>query len=201
MLRFEGMKIGFALTGSHCTLDEVFDVIKVLVDEGADIVPIMSDVVDTTDTRFGTAEQWKKKCLDICGKKPLCSIPDVEPIGPQRTLDCLVVAPCTGNTLAKLAYSITDSPVLMAAKAHMRNSGPVVLAIATNDGLGGNAKNIGVLLSQKNIFFVPFGQDNPWQKANSLIAHMRKIPETIFFACQRKQIQPILEDFLTQESS
>jgi dipicolinate synthase subunit B len=201
MLKFEGMKIGFAMTGSHCTLDEVFDVIDVLTAEGAEVIPIMSQVVATTDTRFGTADQWVKKCVDVCGREPLSTVAGVEPIGPARELDCLVIAPCTGNTLAKLANAITDGPVLMAAKAHMRNGGPVVLAIATNDGLGLNAKNIGLLLSQKNIYFVPFGQDNPWQKANSLIAHMRKIPETIFFACQRKQIQPILEDFLTEEAN
>lgn len=201
MLKFEGMKIGFALTGSHCTLDEVFDVMKAMVEDGADIIPIMSYVVTTIDTRFGTAEQQKKKCFDICGKEPLCTLVDVEPIGPQRKLDCLIIAPCTGNTMAKLASGITDSPVLMAAKAQMRNAGPVVLAIATNDGLGANAKNIGALLCQKNIYFVPFGQDNPWQKPNSLIAHMRKIPETIYFSCQRKQIQPLLEEFITQEGN
>jgi dipicolinate synthase subunit B len=201
MLKFEGVKIGFALTGSHCTLNEVFGVMKNLVEEGAEIVPIMSHVVNATDTRFGKADQWKKKCFDICGKEALCTINDVEPIGPARELDCLVIAPCTGNTVAKLAGGITDSPVLMAAKAQLRNAGSVVLAIATNDGLGANAKNIGLLLGQKNIYFVPFGQDNPWQKANSLIAHMHKIPETIFFACQRKQIQPVLEDFLTQEAN
>ncbi|MCL1791545.1 MAG: dipicolinate synthase subunit B [Peptococcaceae bacterium] len=200
-MKFEGMKIGFALTGSFCTLDEVFGVMRKLAEDGADIVPIMSHMIANTDTRFGKAEQWKQKCVDICGKEPLCSVIEVEPLGPARVLDCLVIAPCTGNTLAKLAGGITDGPVLMAAKAQLRNSGPVVLAISTNDALGANAKNIGSLMCQKNMYFVPFGQDNPWQKANSLISHMQKIPETIYFACQRKQIQPVLEDFLTQEAN
>ena len=191
-MRFDGMKIGFALTGSHCTLAEVIQIIDQLKKEGADITPIISYSVDQMDTRYGEAIYWKTKLKEITGKEPLRTIPEVEPIGPQKLFDCVVVAPCTGNTLAKMANGISDTPVLMAAKAHLRNLGCVVLAVATNDGLGTNAKNIGILLSTKNIYLVPFGQDSPINKTNSLVAHMNKIPDTILAALQGKQIQPIL---------
>ncbi|NLI92171.1 MAG: dipicolinate synthase subunit B [Peptococcaceae bacterium] len=194
-MRFEGMKIGFALTGSHCTLAEAVNVLEQLVKEGAIITPIISYAVDQMDTRFGKAEEWKEKLRKATGREPLRTIPEVEPIGPKKMFDCVVIAPCTGNTLAKFANGITDSPVLMAAKAHLRNLGPVVIAVSTNDGLGANAKNIGILLSTKNIYLVPFGQDSPLKKANSLVAHMDKIPDTIIEACQGKQIQPLLVEF------
>ncbi|HHV64423.1 MAG TPA: dipicolinate synthase subunit B [Peptococcaceae bacterium] len=194
-MRFKGVKIGFALTGSHCTLSEALKALKQLVEEGADITPIISYSVDQTDTRFGTAQYWKDKIREITGKEPLKTMSEVEPIGPKKSLDCVVIAPCTGNTLAKLANGITDTPVLMAAKAHLRNLKPVVIAVSTNDGLGINAKNIGTLLSLKNIYLVPFGQDDPLKKANSLVAHMEKIPETILMAFQGKQIQPVLVEY------
>ncbi len=194
-MRFQQMKIGLGITGSHCTLKEVIGVIGQLVNEGADVTPIISNAVDQMDTRFGKAADWKKILHEITGKEPLRSIPDVEPIGPKKQFDCIIVAPCTGNTLAKLANGITDSAVLMAVKAHLRNLNPVVLAIATNDGLGANAKNIGTLLAMKNIYFVPFGQDSPIKKANSLVAHMDKIPEAALLACEGKQIQPLLVEY------
>ncbi|MDA8228271.1 MAG: dipicolinate synthase subunit B [Desulfitobacterium hafniense] len=194
-MRLAGLKIGFALTGSHCTLNEIVGVMKQLVDEGADLTPIISFSVETMDTRFGKAKDWISQCKEITQKDPIHTIPQAEPIGPQKKLDCLVIAPCTGNTLAKLANGITDTPVLMAAKAHLRNQKPLVIAISTNDGLGLNAKNIGTLIITKNIFFVPFGQDNPRQKANSLVAHMNKIPDTVIEAIQGKQIQPLLVDY------
>lgn len=198
-MRFKGVKIGFALTGSHCTMAKAIKILKQLVDEGADITPVISYSVDQIDTRFGTADYWKAELKKITGKEPLKTIPEVEPIGPKKLFDCLVIAPCTGNTLAKLANGITDTPVLMAAKAHLRNLGPVIIAVSSNDALGINAKNIGTLLTYKNIFLVPFGQDSPLKKCNSLMAHMDKIPETILEACQGRQIQPVLVEFTSYE--
>lgn len=194
-MKLNGLKIGMAITGSHCTLHEITGVLQRLVDEGADVTPIISYAVDSMDTRFGKAEDWKRKFSEITHKDVINTIPGAEPIGPQKKLDCLVIAPCTGNTLAKLANGITDSPVLMAAKAHLRNQRPLVIAISTNDGLGLNARNIGTLLTTKNIYFAPFGQDSPVNKANSLVAHMNMIPETILLACEGKQIQPLLVDY------
>jgi len=169
---------------------------KRLVDEGAELTPIISYSVDSMDTRFGKAEDWKLQFRQITQKEIIHTIPQAEPIGPQKMFDCVVIAPCTGNTLAKLANGIIDTPVLMAAKSHLRNQRPVVLAISSNDGLGLNARNIGTLLIAKNVYLVPFGQDNPVDKANSLVAHMDKIPETILMAYAGKQIQPVLVDYL-----
>ncbi|CAA7602523.1 Dipicolinic acid synthetase, subunit B [Acididesulfobacillus acetoxydans] len=194
-MQLDGLKVGFAVTGSHCTLHEITGVMQALVDGGADVTPIISYAVDSMDTRFGKAAEWKNAFREICRKDPIHTIPDAEPVGPRKMFDCLVIAPCTGNTLAKLAGGIIDSPVLMAAKAHLRNQRPLVLAISTNDGLGLNARNIGMLLVTKNVYFVPFGQDNPTAKANSLVAHMGKIPEAILLACEGKQMQPVLWDY------
>ncbi|MDR3542422.1 MAG: dipicolinate synthase subunit B [Desulfosporosinus sp.] len=194
-MQFDGLKIGFAITGSHCTIQEVMKVMKRMVDEGADVTPIISYSVESMDTRFGKAEDWKQQLWEITNRESIHTIPDAEPIGPQKMFDCVVIAPCTGNTLAKLANGITDTPVLMASKSHLRNQRPLVLAISTNDGLGLNARNLGTLLITKNIYLVPFGQDNPQVKANSLVAHMDKVPETILMACTGKQIQPVLLDY------
>lgn len=191
-MRLQGVKVGFALTGSHCTLDEVLVEMKRVADEGAVLYPIISTSVDETDTRFGASDRWKKRIGEITDRKIIKSIVGAEPIGPEKLLDVVVVAPCSGNTLAKLANAITDGPVLMAVKAHLRNQRPVVLAISTNDGLGLNAKNIGVLLNAKNIFMVPFGQDNPAEKPNSLKAKTNLLVDTIEHALQGKQIQPVL---------
>jgi dipicolinate synthase subunit B len=194
-MQFDGLKIGFAITGSHCTIHEVLKIMKFLVDEGADVTPIISYSVESMDTRFGKAEDWKNQFREITLNEPIQSIPNAEPIGPNKMFDCVVIAPCTGNTLAKLANGIIDTPVLMAAKSHLRNQRPLVLAISTNDGLGLNARNLGTILITKNIYLVPFGQDNPQVKANSLVAHMHKVPETILMACAGKQIQPVLLDY------
>jgi dipicolinate synthase subunit B len=191
-MSIEGLKIGFALTSSYCNFSNVFPIIEDLANKGADIYPIISNAVDAYDTRFGTAEEWKNKLKDITGKELIKSIVDAEPVGPKLKLDVLVVAPCTGNTTAKIANAITDTSVTMACKAHLRNQRPLVLAIATNDGLGANAKNIGLLLNTKNIFFVPFSQDDAENKPNSLIAKFDKIEETIEAAIIGKQLQPIL---------
>lgn len=191
-MRLKNLKIGFALTGSHCTIDEVLVQVQRVVDEGADVFSIISQSVDCIDTRFGMADKWKERLQNITGKDIINSITGAEPVGPNKMFDLLVVAPCTGNTLAKLANAITDTPVLMAVKAHLRNQRPVVLAISTNDGLGLNAKNIGLLLNTKNVYMVPFGQDSPSGKPNSLKANMELIPDTILTALQGQQLQPVL---------
>lgn len=191
-MRLSGVRVGFALTGSHCTLDEVLVQLDALVKEGAEIHPILSEAVDLTDTKFGPAEKWKEIIRQYTDKPLINSIVKAEPIGPGGLLDVVVVAPCTGNTLAKLACGITDGPVLMAVKAHLRNLRPVVLAVSTNDGLGANAKNIGLLLNTKHIYLVPFGQDNPAGKPNSVKARMDLIVDTVVQALQGRQIQPVL---------
>lgn len=191
-MNFTGMTIGFAMTGSHCTHDKVLPQMERLVQLGAEVIPIISHTVATVDSRFGTAEDWKRRIETITGQKPLMTIPEVEPLGPSNRLDCLVVAPCTGNSLARLANALTDGPILMAAKAQMRNHRPVVLAISTNDALGLNAANLAKLLVAKDIYFVPFGQDHPQGKPKSLVARMELIPNTCLAAMEGKQIQPLL---------
>ncbi|MBS1348576.1 MAG: dipicolinate synthase subunit B [Firmicutes bacterium] len=190
---FAGRKIGFALTGSFCTLDLAVTQMAALRQMGAEILPVISNNVRDMDSRFGTAEYWRKRILDASGAdKIIDNIPDAEPIGPQKLCEIMLIAPCTGNTISKLANGVIDTPVLLAAKSHLRNAGPLVIAVATNDGLSANAKNIGKLLNYKYIFFVPFGQDNPSAKPNSLVAHMEQIPQTLEAAFAGKQIQPIL---------
>lgn len=191
-MRFANLKIGFALTGSYCTIDQALPLMQLLKDEGAQVIPILSQTVVSNDTRYGKAEDLRRKIIDITGENPLVSFIDVEPIGPNKLLDVVVVAPCTGNTLAKLSSGVTDSSVLLACKAELRNNRPVVIAISTNDGLSANARNLGLLLNRKNIFFVPFGQDAPRTKQASLIAKMSLLPETILEALQNRQIQPVL---------
>lgn len=191
-MNWQGKTVGFALTGSHCTFAEVMPQIQRFVDAGAKVVPIVSFTILTTDTRFGTSESWQKQLKEITGNEIIASIVDAEPLGPSKLLDVLVIAPCTGNTTSKLANAMTESPVLMAAKAQMRNHRPVVLAISTNDGLGLNAMNISRLLITKNIYFVPFGQDAPIAKPNSLVARMDLIMETCESALEGKQLQPMV---------
>ncbi len=188
----QGVKIGFAFTGSFCTFAKVLPQLGIIAAEGADILPIVSYVVDTFDTKFGRAEEWKTKIEAISGKNIIKTIIEAEPIGPKALLDILVVAPCTGNTLAKLANGITDTPVTMACKAHLRNGRPLLLAPATNDGLGANAKNLGIMLNAKNVFFVPFGQDDPVKKCNSLMSDFELILPAIQHALKGEQLQPIL---------
>jgi dipicolinate synthase subunit B len=188
----EGKRIGFALTGSFCTFDIVIPQIEKLTAEGAEVYPIFSEAAASYDTRFGRAEGFKTRVEGICGKNIISNIVDAEPIGPKGFLDIVVVAPCTGNTLAKIANAITDTPVTMAVKAHLRNQKPVLIAVSTNDGLGANAKNLGILLNTKNIFFVPFGQDDPIKKCNSLVAKFEMILPAVVEALQGKQIQPML---------
>ncbi|GIO29946.1 MULTISPECIES: dipicolinate synthase subunit B [Paenibacillus] len=191
-MNWQGKTVGYAVTGSHCTLEEIMPQVKRFVDGGANVVPIVSGSVQTTDTRFGTAQNWLQQLKEMTGNDLISSIVEAEPLGPSKLLDVLVIAPCTGNTTSKLANAMTDSPVLMAAKAQMRNQRPLVLAISTNDGLGLNASNIARLLITKNIYFVPFGQDNPYQKPNSLVAQMDLIPEACYAALEGRQLQPMI---------
>lgn len=185
------MNIGFALCGSFCTLDKVFPVMESLT-KNHTVIPIFSGAVCTIDSRFGTARSHWQKATEICGQTPLSTIQEVEPIGPKKLLDALVIAPCTGNTLAKLAHSIADGPVTMAAKSHLRNGRPILLAISTNDALAGAAENLGKLLSRKHYYFVPFGQDDAIGKPCSMVADFTLIPESLELALAGKQIAPLL---------
>lgn len=185
-------RIGFAICGSFCTHSEALLALERLAEQYETIIPIVSEISGDADTRFGTAEALLEKVERITGRKPMRTITEVEPIGPKGLLDLLVIAPATGNTIAKLAAGITDTAVTMAAKAHLRNGRPVVVAIASNDGLGAGAKNIGELLVRKNYYFVPFGQDAAFLKPTSLIADFGKLAETVDAALREEQIQPIL---------
>lgn len=191
-MRLKDVRVGFALTGSHCTIEETLPEIENMIKEGADVLPIISTTVKNTDTRFGNSAYWIAKLKEITGKEPITTITGAEPVGPQKLVDVMVIAPCTGNTMAKLANGITDGVVLMAAKAHLRNLRPVVIGISTNDGLGANAKNLGWLINSKNIYMVPFGQDSPSGKPNSIKSNMKLILETVEAALQGKQLQPVI---------
>ncbi len=188
-----GLRIGYAVCGSFCTFSQTMPVLELLAAKGAEVIPVMSMAAYTTDTRFGKAEQFRQRVETACGREIIHTIEGAEPIGPKKLLDVLVIAPCTGNTLAKLALGVTDTPVTMAAKAHLRNGRPLILAVATNDGLAASSKNIGLLMNTQNVYFVPFGQDDCDGKPNSLIAHFEQIPDTITAAMQGKQIQPLLQ--------
>lgn len=185
--------IGFAFTGSFCTYDRVFPEMEKLVKDHANVYPIFSDRAQSTNSRFGEAAKFLQRAKENTGMNPITSILEAEKLGPNNVLDLLLIAPCTGNTLAKLAYGITDSPVLMAAKGHLRNGKPVVLAIATNDALGANMKNIGLIMNTKNFYFVPFSQDNYKAKPYSMVAHFELILPTIEEALQGRQLQPVIE--------
>jgi len=187
----ENMNIGFALCGSFCTYAKIFPVMEALAKEH-NVIPIFSNASYTVDSRFGTAEEHIQKAETICGRAVLHTIAQVEPIGPKKLLDALVIAPCTGNTLAKLAHSIADGPVTMATKSHLRNGRPILIAVSTNDALAGAAENIGKLLARKHYYFVPFGQDDAQGKPTSMVAHFEKIPQALEEALEGRQIQPIL---------
>ena len=193
-MQLENVRIGFALTGSFCTFPKILPEISRLVEEGADVLPIMTPTSANTDTRFGTAREYIDQIEKLTGKKILTSITEAEPIGPKEMVDVMVIAPCTGNTLAKLANAITDNAVLMAVKSHLRNQKPVVIGLSSNDGLGMNAKNLGLLLNTKNIYFVPFKQDDPFKKPNSLVARYDLLIPTVLEALEGKQVQPLLAD-------
>lgn len=185
-------KIGLCVTGSFCTFKNLLSAVDGLIQAGFDITPIFSFNVDKLDTRFYKHEDFAGIITEKTGKKPITTIVEAEPIGTSAGLELMLVAPCTGNTLAKIAHGITDTPVTMAVKAELRNNRPVVLSVSSNDALGANAKNLGTLLNTKNVYFVPFGQDSPTTKSNSLIADTTKIVQTCLAALEGKQLQPVM---------
>lgn len=190
-MKLSECKIGFAITGSFCTFDKVIPQIEILMREGAEVTPIFSSNAYSFDTRFAKADEYIERIKRLTKKEPIHTIVGAEPIGPKKLFDCLVISPCTGNTIAKLANGITDTPVLMAAKAHLRNNLPLVLAVSSNDALGINFQNIGKLMAMKHIYFVPFGQDHYLTKPNSLVADLKKLDATILAALEGKQYEPL----------
>jgi len=191
-MSLKGKKIGVALTGSFCTYESAFLQIEKLVEEGAKVYTIFSDASQTIDSRFGKVRDFLERAEQITGTSPILSIQTAEPIGPRKLFDILVICPCSGNTIAKLAAGITDTPVLMAAKAHMRNEKPLLISISTNDALGMNMKNIGLLFNSKLIYFIPFGQDNPKAKPKSMISDTRLLIPALEAALESEQYQPVI---------
>ena len=185
-------RIGFAICGSFCTHAKALEALQQVTGLYTNVIPIVSETAAGTDTRFGTAQELLKTVEDLTGHSALCGIPAVEPIGPKKLLDALVIAPATGNTVAKLAQGITDTAVTMAAKAHLRNGRPVVIALASNDGLAAGARQIGELLARKHYYFVPFGQDDAFGKPCSLVADFKQLPKTLESALEGRQLQPLL---------
>ena len=189
----EKLRVGVAMCGSFCTFDTALAAFEALAaGEKYELTPILSENAYGTDSRFGDAADFIARMEKICGRKALHSIPQVEPIGPKSLLDVLIVAPCTGNTLAKLANGVTDTAVTMAAKAHLRGGKPLLLAVSTNDGLSGSAQNIAALLQRKNVYFVPFRQDDPEKKPFSLVADFSLLEPAMHAALEGRQLQPIL---------
>ena len=188
----EPIRVGFAFCGSFCTYHQAMTALEKVHARYGDVTPIVSETSAATDSRFGPAHEYMREMERICGKRVVDTIPKAEPIGPKHLLDVLVICPCTGNTLAKLANGITDTTVTMAAKAHLRNGGPVVICLATNDGLAASARNIGTLLDKKNVYFVPFGQDDPAEKPTSLVADFSRVCDAIDAALLGEQLQPLL---------
>ena len=191
-MKNEQLRVGFACCGSFCTMARAMETLEAVAARYAQVVPIVSEMVAATDTRFGNAHDFMREMERICDRRVIATVKDAEPIGPKKLLDVLVVCPCTGNTLAKLAHGVTDTAVTMAAKAHLRNGGPLVLAVATNDGLAGTAPDLGALLGRKNVYFVPFGQDDCRGKPTSLVADFALVPEAVEAALRGEQLQPVL---------
>ena len=183
--------IGYALCGSFCTFNSSYEAIQILKKTYTDILPIMSYNAYNTDTRFGKSNEWREKITGLCQRDIVCTITDAEPLGPKITLDALIIAPCTGNTLAKLANGITDTPVCMAAKAHLRSDRPLIIALASNDAMSANLSNLAKLLTRKNVYFVPMLQDEPNKKPHSLVADFSLIPETLESAIIGKQLRKL----------
>ena len=187
----ERKRLGLALCGSYCTYETLFEAARPLA-ERYELIPILSDTAAETDSRFGTAAAHIRRLTELTGRRVITTVPEAEPLGPKEPLDALLIAPCTGNTLARLAHGFTDSSVTMAAKAHLRNGRPLVLALSTNDGLSGSAENIARLLNRKQVYFVPFGQDDPEHKPCSLQADFSQLAETVEAALRGEQLQPVL---------
>ncbi|MDY0405834.1 dipicolinate synthase subunit B [Virgibacillus sp. 179-BFC.A HS] len=194
-MSLQGKRIGFGVTASHCTYEAVFPQMEKLMEMGAEVVPVVTYNVKNVDTKFGKASDHIRRMEDITNKEVIATIPDAEPLGPIAPLDCMVIAPLTGNSMSRLANAITDSPPLMAAKATMRNQKPVVLGISTNDALGLNGVNLMKLMASKLVYFIPFGQDDPVKKPNSLVSKMTLLPETVEAALNYQQLQPVLIPF------
>ena len=186
----EKLKLGFGMTGSFCTWSKAVPLMRQLT-ETYEVIPILSPISCVSNNRFGRAEDWIRQIEEICGRKIWSTIEEVEPIGPKNLLDIMAIIPCTGNTLGKLANGINDTPITMAAKSNLRNGNPLVLAVSTNDALGGSARNIGTLMNAKNVYFVPMSQDDPEKKPASVVAHFDRAEEAIAAALARKQIQPL----------
>lgn len=191
-MSLKGKRIGFGITGSHCTYEAVVPQVQKLIDAGAEVVPVVTFTVKNTITKFGDGRDWVKKVEEITGRKVIDSMVAAEPLGPKEPLDCMVIAPITGNSMSKFANALTDSPPLMAAKATLRNRNPIVLGVSTNDALGLNGQNLMKLMATKNIYFIPFGQDDPEKKPNSLVARMDAMLDTIEAAINGEQLQPVL---------
>lgn len=191
-MEISGKKIGVAFTGSFCTFAKVFEVLITLKEEGVDLYPILSAKTQNISCRFGDNEAFTNRITEICEREPITTIEGAEPIGPSGFLDALILLPCTGNTLAKLANGITDGPVTMAAKAHLRNEKPLLISLSTNDALSMNLKNIGLLMNMKNIYFVPFGQDNPTKKPHSMVADISYLIPALKDALLHHQFQPVV---------
>lgn len=191
-MNLEGKKVGFVMTGSFCTFKSTLEQMKHLIEQGAEIIPVMSFNAYDLDTKFGKANDFITQIEEMTGKKIIHTITEAEPIGPKKMTDIMIIAPCTGNTIAKLVNGITDTPAVMAAKSHLRNNNALVIAVSTNDALSGNASNIGVLLNRKNYFFVPFRQDNPITKPRSLVFDPEYVCKTLECALDKEQIQPII---------
>lgn len=191
-MNFSNLTVGYAFTGSFCTISKSLDALKKLKENGADVIPIMSEIVYGTDTRFYSAFDLKNEVRSICGRDIIHTVKDAEPIGPKKMLDLLIICPCTGNTLAKMTCGITDTAVTMAAKAHLRNERPILISLATNDALGASGKNILSLMNYKNIFFVPFYQDDPKTKTKSLVSDTELLCDSINSALEGKQYQPVV---------
>lgn len=191
-MKLKNKKVGFILTGSFCTFSKTIEQMEKIKAEEAEIIPIMSYNSYKLDTKFGNSKDFINKIQEITGKQIIHTIQDAEPIGPKQLTDIMLIAPCSGNTIAKLANGITDSPAIMAAKSHLRNNNPIVIAISTNDGLSGSAENIGKLLNRNNYYFVPFRQDNPITKPRSLVFDPNSIVKTLELALDNEQIQPII---------
>ena len=191
-MNLKELRVGFAFCGSFCTMDRALNALEQTAARFGPVAPIVSETVARTDTRFGAAHDFMREMERICGRRVVSTVAGAEPIGPKGLLDVLVVCPCTGNTLGKLAHGITDSSVTMAAKAHLRNGRPLVIAVSTNDGLAGSAPNLGTLLNRKNVYFVPFGQDDCQGKPASLAADFSLVPEAVEAACRGEQLQPLL---------
>ncbi len=186
------LRVGFAFCGSFCTMSRALDALEQTCARFGEVTPIVSATTASTDTRFGAAHDFMREMERLCGRRVISTVAGAEPIGPKGLLDALVICPCTGNTLAKLAHGVTDTSVTMAAKAHLRNGRPLVVALATNDGLTGSAPNLGAMLNRKNVYFVPFGQDDPAGKPASLVSDFTLVPDAVEAALRGEQLQPVL---------